>query len=339
MKLSILLPGLIWPNIGDIDYLYPKLKTPNLNSLIKRTNLLDLNHSYSDIILSTHYINNPNLNSNDKIANQIAKNHQLTHFKYYLIAEPTHLKVDRDRLLISEPWSLQLKKNEISIIKHVINSHFAGELQLYDITDELWLLGTNLDVSKIKFYPTLDIVGENIDRYLAHGENSIHLNKILNEIQMLLFKLDLNAKRQKEGLLTINSLWLWDKNIKTNLIQELDKNVEVSSIIMPLTNRKDFLHNGLTAGLFNNKLLIINHLHEACCYRDHHSWIKNVEDFDYNLGGILNCFFKQNKIETLNIFLPLIDKTIKLQLNRINKFKFWKNTNLLKIAKEYASEI
>ncbi len=33
MNLSIVLPGLIWLDKGDINYLYPKLKTPNFNSL------------------------------------------------------------------------------------------------------------------------------------------------------------------------------------------------------------------------------------------------------------------------------------------------------------------
>ncbi|HMT01932.1 MAG TPA: hypothetical protein PKD00_01250, partial [Burkholderiales bacterium] len=63
----------------------------------------------------------------------------------------------------------------------------------------------------------------------------------------------------------------------------------------------------------------------------------NVEDFDNNLGSILNSFFKKNKIKKLNIFLPLTDKTLKLQLNSIDKFKFWKNINLLKIVKGYGA--
>lgn len=337
MNLSIVLPGLIWLDKGDINYLYPKLKTPNLNSLIKHSYLSNLNHSYSDIILSTYYANDPNVKNNDKIAEQIAKINNLSHFKYYLIAEPTHLRVDRDRLLISEPGLLQLKREEMFIIRNTINSHFKDELKLYNITDELWLLGTNIDISKINFYPTLDIIGENIDGYLAQGENSIQLNKMLNEIQMLLFKLDFNKKRKSEGLLSVNSLWLWNKDIKKELLKEFGKNTNISSIKMPDKDKKDFLYSGLEDGSFNNKLLIINHLHASCCYRDHRAWINNVEDFDNNLGSILNSFFKKNKIKKLNIFLPLTDKTLKLQLNSIDKFKFWKNINLLKIVKGYGA--
>ena len=209
MKLSIALPGLLWHDAGDLAYLITQ--TPNLDRLIKRGTTHTLAYSFSDLVYSSY------TTTTNSLAHEMAKS--LNHASLYpqfLLAQPTFLRADRDRLLICESELLQLKDIEVSTIINQINNHFAGILQVFVINPNLWLVGLNQEIRNNKFYPILDIIGENIDDYLP--KNDVSLAKLLNEIQMLLFDLELNKQRKQDGQIQVNSLWLWDKEIKSNLI-------------------------------------------------------------------------------------------------------------------------
>ncbi len=38
-QLTVVIPGLVWPDIGDYDYLYKQLPLPNLGRLLSRAKL------------------------------------------------------------------------------------------------------------------------------------------------------------------------------------------------------------------------------------------------------------------------------------------------------------
>ena len=210
MHLTIAIPGLFWPDSGDIDYLYPKIEADNFKSLIKHANVSKLNYGYSNLFYSA----STGL-AQGSLAKQLASQLKITdEYPNFLLAEPTHLRLDRDRLLIAEPALLQLDQSEEVAIINAINTHFNGEIKLYYVNEGLWLVGHKLDVSDCTFYPILDIIGENIDDYLVkEGADAIKLNKLINEIQMLLFNLPLNEERKQEGSLVANSLWLSDTTV------------------------------------------------------------------------------------------------------------------------------
>jgi hypothetical protein len=321
VKLSIALPGLLWHDIGDIEYLSPQ--TPNLDNLIKHATISTIPHSFSDWVYSSY------TGITNSLATEMAKNlgyYDL--YSHFLLAEPTFLRADRDRLLICESELLQLNEDEVSTIIDNLNEHFAGILQAYSITPNLWLIGLNLKLNKDKYYPILDIIGENIDEYLP--ANSIELTKLLNEIQMLLFSLELNKLRKNEGLIQINSLWLWDKEIKSNLIDNYS-NIFTNSRSLNSAKIKS-LPELLSYAFIDNSLIIIDNLYYPCSYRDSHSYLHNLSVIDSQVIGVL--LEHNTKFDTLEILIPGIDKTMVITLNKNNKYKFWKKLNLLKLLKE-----
>ena len=210
MHLTVALPGLLWPDLGDIDYLYAQIQTTNLDRLIKHASISHLNYSYSDLLymnqislnkpaVSLSHKMDPGLRRDDmsgahnSLATSIAQDlGVIDGSKTFLIAEPTHLRADRDRLLISEAELLQLDTTEAQAIIAAINQHFNAEINLYYVTEHLWLIGLNLTKAHNKFFPIVDIIGENIDPYLPKQEQAIQYSRLLNEIQMLLFTLKSN---------------------------------------------------------------------------------------------------------------------------------------------------
>ncbi len=319
MKLNIALPGLIWPDLGDLEYIYSNLVIDNISQLLKRGTISYLPFGYSDLIYeSTFSVVKQNF------AMQMAQQLQVANkYTTFLIAEPTHLRVDRDRLLISESEILQLNSEEADTIINAINLHFNQEISLYYIKPNLWLIGLNYNLSDNKFYPILDIIGENIDEYLPHGTNSIHISRILNEIQMLLFNLGLNQTREANGLLTINSLWLWNKkncaNIKTHF----------NNIIMGVNDLdiKNLNH------LADNDLIIIDKLYYASRYRDSHSWRNNLELVDEIIAKPLLNLYHSKKLNDITILIPENNQTLKLSINRFSRYKFWQKHNLINLSR------
>lgn len=323
MKLSIALPGLLWPDNGDLEYLTRQIVAPNLERLIKYAAVSQVSHNFSDLIYSSYTA------TTNSLATEMAKSLGYQDlYPYFLMAEPTYLRADRDRLLICESELLQLNDDEVSTIINTLNNHFVGVLQLFPINPNLWLIGLNLDIKDHQFYPILDIIGENIDDYLPN--NSIQLTKLLNEIQMLLFSMELNLLRKSEGLLQINSLWLWDKTINHHLTNKYSNIFTNSQSINSVKIKR--LPELLSGAFIDNSLIIIDNLYYPCCYRDSRSYLHNLSVVDDQVIAPLLQY--RTKIDTLEILIPRTHNTLVITLNKNDKYKFWKNLTFKQVLKE-----
>jgi hypothetical protein len=305
MSINLVLPGLLWYNIEDSKYLYPMLKIDNFKKLIKKSSVTIHKFGYSDLIYNKLFDNN----INGSLANFLVKNQNISDkYTTFLVAQPTNLRVQNDGLTPTEPESLQLTSVEEHSIITIINNHFNHEIKVYYVTNNLWLIGLNFSLANSKFYPIVDMLGENIDDYLPHGEHNILFSKILNEIQMLLHDLDINKNRKNNGDLPVNSIWMWDKQI------------------MPL----DFLNQETTSV----ETTLVNTLYYPCCYRDSSNWITNIETLDVDIAKTLNQQLYSGKIKILRLFIPRKNDTIEIKLTYRSKYKFWKNNNFYKIIKD-----
>lgn len=332
MQLNIALPGFIWQDVGDIEHIYPKAKLSLIRQLLKTATVSQLDFNYSDLLYSTlSQYNNSSLAT--MLNQQLANSNKYTS---YLIAEPTHLQNDRNRLLISDSSILQLNSESAQQIIQKLNHHFKANVEFYFITPELWLMGTNHDLTGITTYPVNDIIGENIDEYLPHGGNAIWLSKIMTEIQMLLWNLPLlNADHE----IKLNNIWLWDKNIAPKITTTFEKIFITQS--KTAINSSGLLRNNakispmpqqLQQALTNNNLIILDSLYYASCYRDSQSFIKKLDELDQYLRILLTA----TKYSQLNLLMPNKTSTLKFTINLWSKYKLWRKNNLVEIIKSYS---
>ena len=309
-QLNLILPGIIWPNAADYEYLSSRIKMPQFSNLFAKGQLSRLELNFSDFLYSQQ------LKSGLSLANYYAKEFGLNAHVAYMLLEPTHLRLDRDRLLISEPALLQLNSAEAHQLITVINEYFSGELEVFYISDELWLIGLNFTLDDVSSYPLIDIVGENIDEFLPSGDERLRLHKLINELQMLLFNLPLNKLREDEGLLTINSVWIWDKS-PPKLAFEFGTRLANNSSLSALTG--DFA--AVTS-------LIVDKAYYPACYRDSFSWLEVVAELDNLLAAKLSNLLNSRKIKHLNIYIPTLTGCHCLQLSRFDLWKFWRKNTL-----------
>jgi hypothetical protein len=368
--LNIVIPGLLWLDEAELDQCGVVLV--NLKNLIRHAKItydrdaITLNHdaikhkvdkdfksgknpylhyySYSDFVYTMMYPACVGSLANYLAASLgVSSKHQS-----FLIAEPTHLRPNRDQLLISEPELLQLNADESQNIIDEINQHFTDVLHVYYITESFWLIGLNLDINsdvndvhggkhrdmnnpRSKWYPILDIIGGNIDDYLPSGGGAIQIIKLLNEVQMLLFNLPINHVRKSEGLLTVNSIWCWDKVLNN---QGMPKSHNVFTNANLHTSMNIPIAGDITQYFSNDVLLILDDLYHPYCYQDTYSWVQKIIEYDQTVIKPLMSQLALGVIDKLCMIVPLmphINGTIRIQISKFDKYKIFRNHKIQSI--------
>jgi hypothetical protein len=128
---------------------------------------------------------------------------------HWLRADPVHLAVERDALVLRDAATLAPDEGEAEELAAALNAHFSRDgLELLAPDPGRWYLRVpegELPVTT----PLEDAVGRNVFGRLPQSSGRINWRSLVTEAQMVLNTLEANARREKEGKLAINSLWLW----------------------------------------------------------------------------------------------------------------------------------
>jgi hypothetical protein len=116
----------------------------------------------------------------------------------WLRADPVHLRLMRDRLLLMPAEALTLSREEADALCAALNAHFAGTIEVRAIDPRRWCARPGKALSS------------NPGPALLHaGREILPGDPLLNEIQMLLHAHPVNEAREARGEPVVNSLWPW----------------------------------------------------------------------------------------------------------------------------------
>lgn len=124
----------------------------------------------------------------------------------WMRADPVHLIVDRDRLVLGEAPALE--REEAEALVEALNAHFAGELVLYPMRPDRWYAGLPA-APDVVTVPPARARGAGVEPNLPTGGDDRRLRALVNEAQMLLHAHPVNAAREARGAPVVNSVWLW----------------------------------------------------------------------------------------------------------------------------------
>ena len=126
----------------------------------------------------------------------------------WLRADPVHLRVDRDALILADSSVFSLTATEAGALTNSLNRHFAPRLQLQAVHPERWY--ARLDSpSDTRWTPLGEARGKPISGHLPAGEAAMRWHALMNEAQMLLHEHPVNEAREARGELPVNSIWFW----------------------------------------------------------------------------------------------------------------------------------
>jgi hypothetical protein len=124
--------------------------------------------------------------------------------RFWLRADPVHLRADRDRLLLFPSPAFALASEESAQLAGALERHFSGLFELKALRPDLWVIAT-ADETPLGAKAPLELVGQNVDSNLP-GKR---WHALLNEIQMALYQHPVNTEREARGEPVVNSVWLW----------------------------------------------------------------------------------------------------------------------------------
>ncbi|HUX30476.1 MAG TPA: hypothetical protein VMV78_07585 [Thiobacillus sp.] len=127
---------------------------------------------------------------------------------YWLRADPVHLRVMRDRIVLAGADALSLSRQEADALAAAIGQHFGADLSPMPLHPQRWYLQFP-HAPRLATTPLSVATGCNIDPLLPQGDDALRFRTELNELQMLLHEHPVNQARETHGELPVNSLWLW----------------------------------------------------------------------------------------------------------------------------------
>lgn len=122
--------------------------------------------------------------------------------EFWLRADPVHLRLMRDRLIIVPAEALNIAPEEADALCTALNRHFSGVMDVRVFDARRWiarLIDKQPDLDDI---PALEVAGREVMLARAGVRE-------LTEIQMVLHAHPVNEAREARGEPPLNSLWLW----------------------------------------------------------------------------------------------------------------------------------
>jgi hypothetical protein len=117
----------------------------------------------------------------------------------WLRADPVHLRLMRDRLVLAPAAALGIRQEEAQALCGALNHHFASRLGVQVIDPQCWVASTDANLV-VDAVPPLALAGHDVAVALPGATSSL-----LNEAQMVLHAHPVNEARE----LPINSVWFW----------------------------------------------------------------------------------------------------------------------------------
>jgi hypothetical protein len=141
---------------------------------------------------------------------------------FWVCAQPVHLAVDRDSLILQPLMQLNLNDHESRALFNTVRAHLAGEqLEARHIATGLWCIGSARGQRLLTTEPE-SVQGCSIDGKLPAGADESFWQRLVTEAQMLLHEHPVNIAREARGEMPVNSIWVWGGGTLPALTQPFD---------------------------------------------------------------------------------------------------------------------
>ena len=133
---------------------------------------------------------------------------------YWLRADPVHLRVDRDRLVLVENALFDLSVSEALALAAALDAHFAPSgLTFVSLAPKRWYAKL-AEPPKLITRSVNEAAGRDVNSHLPAGPDALRWHGVFNEAQMLLHGMQENDAREERGEPAVNSVWFWGGGIR-----------------------------------------------------------------------------------------------------------------------------
>lgn len=224
---------------------------------------------------------------------------------YQWCLDPVYIQIDLDEALLHAGDELLIDEQDARQIIADINRHFVeDDLYIEYCTPQHWLLKAQLELETRSLS---EVLYRNVNDYLPQGSDAPRWQRILNEIQMLLYTHPVNDRRQAKGKLPINSLWLWGNGTYNSIETPVEfvcsdnelalQAASLSAIANEFMPRKP----NMTRHARCRSLIVLTAQMAAIRRNDVFGWFAALEYLDRHILAPLLVMLRQGQLERIEI--------------------------------------
>ena len=342
MRLTLLIPELIWPEPAD-QFTLGKLAAPGFEWLLAHAQTRhQARQSFEMSLAECFALPNAPLG----MLRLRGEGSDLFNEGQWLCADPVHLRFHQERIILADAGAFELEIDEAQAIIASLNNEFVDIGQFHAATSRRWYLKLNATVDHVS-EPISAVAGRRVDSELPKGDST--LTRWLNEVQMFLHGHPVNQHRQTEGKPIVNSMWLWG-NGSFSTDDTLPPAQAYTSVWtdnplamgfalhqqIPLHSLVESLAK-LSPDAGESPLVILDPLLFRVLYEDGDGWRKAFEQFETNwLSAVKDNLGR--KISQVDIIAPTIYGKLHYTLTASERWKFWKPTQPITTIAEQLAE-
>jgi hypothetical protein len=127
----------------------------------------------------------------------------------WLRADPVHLRVHGDGLLLADASRLALSADDAGAFAAALNEHFAADGIAFTAPDPRRWYARLAAEPQLRTAPVTEVAGRSVGPFLPAGDAGARWRRYINEAQMLLHAHPRNEAREARGELPVNGVWFW----------------------------------------------------------------------------------------------------------------------------------
>jgi hypothetical protein len=253
---------------------------------------------------------------------------------FWLQAEPVHLQLQRDRLVLADAGNLNITQEEANSLTASLNEHFSDEgLSFLPSQPGRWHLRLSPPPSHLKTYSLETAIGRNIRNILPSGPDGKRWHSILNETQMLLHRHPVNETREQRGLPPVNSIWPWGggvlpTNPTSHFVHICSDNALARGLAVATDTSCANVPDTATEWLQTNQavshhLVVLDALRNFALHGDVHRWRETLLSLEKDWFGPLRQALSRDKISRLTLYAFDSGQARSFSASRSDLWKIW----------------
>ena len=339
MRLTLLIPELIWPEPGDTAAL-GDLPCPALATLLARASFSRPSTAGTtfDATIAESFGLDPfaPYAALRLLGEEISGVEPGAH--HWACADPVHLRFHQERLILADGATIAVSADEAVQLTATLNQYFADIGEFHAAAPDRWYLRLAVKTD-FQTPPLSAMAGRRVEQLLPEEAGTAWLRKLLNEAQMLLHSQASNEARTDAGQLAINSLWLWGPGqLPQGLKTEFDSVWASHPLARGLARCAGIACHDTPASLdallsqanTDNPLVVIDDLLAAVQYEDADAWRKGMITLEANWFAPLLAAVRAGKL-TLGLRASTIYGALSWQASRSDVWRLWKRPQPLKV--------